>query len=211
MKLVFIVRHFDAQAGEQTATAPAKSVLTSENLTALKTEYKAKFLALAGFDDPFSEAATNAKLELWKVDGLIKSEESKINKELRDAEIAEQRNARLGMNTKQLDAYAALIIAKADKKTPADKLAQLETDFATAKEAVDNELLAKYAASKPAAAKTDGTAKTSDGGANKTAILELARAGKTRKEIEEMGFARATVWFATDDAKKAGETFPNIK
>lgn len=195
---------------EQTSAAPAEMaapVLTSDKLTELNSKRKEIAAKLRTIEDFDSNEYKDASLALWSVNGEIKAEQANIIRQQKDAEMAEARNARLALNTNQLAAYLAF--KNAPKNTPADKLAELETAFNTAKEAVDNELLAKYAHSTPAkkAASENGTpAKTS---VNKEAILEAARAGKNHTEIQEMGYARSTVWHTINNAKKAGETFPN--
>lgn len=185
------------------AIAPAAPVLTSDKLTALNESYAKAWDAMIAIKDPRSKEAKDAKLAVWKIDGEIKSEEAAIVKSQNEAKLTEKRNERLALNQTQLSAFEALVTARLDKKPDAAKIAELETSFNTAKEAVDNELLAKYAASKSAKAvvASDGADTGTD--ANKAAIIELHIAGKTNKEIEELGYKRSTVWHAVNNYKKA--------
>lgn len=194
-----------------TATDSAGTITpepTSELLTKLQGDYKTAWAEMLKHADPLSKEAKDAKMAVWKIEGEINNEIAAIAKKANDAKIAELRNARLALNQTQLDKYAVVLQLRADKKADPAKLAQAETEFATAKEAVDNELLAKYASSSSAkkTVVTDGNPST-DGDAKKAAILELARAGKTQKEIIAEGYARSTVWHTINNAKMAGETF----
>lgn len=187
------------------ASGGAVQVLTSDKLTDLQNQYKTAWAAMLQMTDPFSKETKDAKLAVWKIEGEIKAEEAHLQKLVNDAKIAEQRNARLALNTTMLDAFRTLIGLQNDKKSDPAKVAEAETAFNTAKDAVDNELLAKYAASKSAkvtAAATDGESKEASN-ANTAAIVELFVAGKTHKEIEEIGYKRSTVWHAIDKYKKA--------
>lgn len=182
---------------------------TSDKLTALKNQYAEAWKNMLTMSDPFSKETKDAKLALYKLEGEIKAEEAAIQKAINDQKIAEARNQRIAMNSAQFAAYDALQAAKADKKTAPEKLAELQTAFDTAREAVENELLAKYASSSPArksvAKSTDGQ-ETGDKHANTAAIVELYLQGKTNKEIEELGYKRSTVWHAINNYKKANAT-----
>jgi hypothetical protein len=206
----FFILLFRAMADAATggATTP---VLSSPKLTELKEAYKTAFKEVQKIDDPFSDEAKTVNMAAWKIQGEIKAEEARIQKEINDAKIAEARNQRLLLNQGQLDAYAALLALRADKKADPAKVTEAEQAFNTAKELVDNELLAKYAASKSAkpASENGTTEKSGKSSEQKAAILELARAGKNHKEIEADGYARSTVWHTINNAKLAGETFPN--
>jgi hypothetical protein len=194
----------------QPATEAQPVELTSENLTALRAKYREAYKAMAAHEDPFTKEAKDAKLAAWKIDGEIKAEEARLQKEANDAKMAEIRNQRLQLNENQLSAFRSLVTLEADKKSKPEDVEAAKLAFQTAKEAVDNELLAKYAASaKASKTKTEGdNLAGGDAAAKKAAILEMARAGKTQKEIEEAGYARSTVWHTINNAKKAGETFP---
>ena len=196
----------------QNAVVTAHVELTSPKLVELKNAAKVAWKAMQSMEDPFAPETKTAKLAFYKAESEVKAEESALQKSANDAKIAEMRNKRLALNSSQIDALTVLIALRNDKKADPAKLSEAETVFNTAKEAVDNELLAKYAASKSAKVATpseNGTDDKTSGGDNKAAILELARAGKTHKEIEEAGYKRSTVWHAINNAKKAGETFPN--
>jgi len=189
---------------ESTTTAAPAKELTSEKLVQLKAQFAEAWAKMAGISDPFSKEAKDAKLETWKIEGEMKAELANLQKAENEARIAEQRNERLKLNQNQLDAHAALLALKGDKKATAEQIAEAQTAFDTAKEAVDNELLAKYAGSKSAAKVADGTAKEAgEKGKDRAAIIELYLAGKEQKEIIEAGYARSTVWHAINDYKKA--------
>jgi len=194
------------------ADTSAPVITPAEKLAQLKGQQVAAWQEMIKFPDPTTKEAKDARLSYFKIEGEIKAVETQIAKAENDAKIAEARNARLTLNQTQLDAYAALLAERGKKSPDAAKLTELETAFNTAKEVVDNELLAKYAASKPAkvtVSSENGQSNSSDKSGNKAAILELARAGKSHKEIEAEGFKRSTIWHAINDAKIAGETFPN--
>lgn len=214
-------RYFAPNATEAVASAPAATEvkvaapateLTSDNLTALKAEYVKAWAEMQKHSDPFAAETKAAKMAVWTIEGKMEAEKADLQKAANLAKIQEQRNERLKLNQSQLDLYAVLIGLRNDKKADPVKLAEAETAFITAKEAVDNELLAKFASSKPGktAVATDGTDKTS-GDSKKAEIIELALQGKTRAEIEALGFARSSVWHTTNDAIIAGQVFPNIK
>lgn len=199
-------KFFAPAATEAVAAAPAPE-LTSEKLTALKAEYAKAWQEMVTQTDPFAESTKNAKMKVWTIEGQMKSELAELQKAANEAKIAEMRNERLKLNENQLAAYAVLLGIRADKKADPAKVTEAEQAFITARELVDNELLAKYAASKPAKAVTSSDHEGSD--TDKAAILELARTGMSKKDIEAKGYARSTVWHAIDKAKKAGEVFPN--
>lgn len=179
-----------------------------KTLNDLNNEYKTLWGEMLKFTDPTTKEAKDAKLAVWKKEGEIKAEEARLAKLENDAKIAEARNARLSLNSNQLAAYANLIALRNDKKADPAKVAEAETAFNTAKELVDNELLAKYAGSKPAKksdSSENGTAETS-GGKHKDEILALYRNGKKHGEIEiELNVPRSTVWHTINNAIKAGE------
>lgn len=194
-------------ASVNAATGAVSAPLTSEKLDQLNVAYATAWEKMITFKDPRAVETKNAKLEVFRIEGEIKAEELALQKAVNDAKIAEQRNLRLKLNSNQLDAYAALIAIKADKKATAEAVQAAQTAFDTAKELVDNELLAKYAASKSAKPKADGeTAETDKSSETKAAILEMFNAGKTHAEIEAAGYARSTVWHVIDKFKKANAT-----
>lgn len=202
MKRSFFIQLFYAIAetiagGGSTEAAP----LTSDKLTELKAKYATAWQEMVKMTDPFSKETKDAKLALWKIDGEIKAEEQNLQKAANDAKLAEMRNQRIQLRV----AYKAAVLANTGKGA---NQATADAEKA-AEEVLDNELLAKYAASKSSKPKADGeTADSGKSSENKAAILELARAGKTQKEIIEAGYARSTVWHTINKAKIAGETFP---
>ena len=200
------IKPFKMSENKNVATATAQTEakqLTSEKLEQLKKQYAEAWQKMAQFNDPFSKEAKDAKLAAWKIEGEMKAEEAALVKAANDAKIAEARNQRLQLNKTQLDAFEALLVAKADKKADPAKVAELQTAFDTAREAVENELLAKYATSKPAKVSADGDKPASEKGKDSAAIVDLFLQGKTHKEIEAAGYARSTVWHAINNYKKA--------
>jgi hypothetical protein len=191
------------------ATGGAITELTSAVLVALKAEKKALWSELIKHEDPDTKEALEAKMNVWKKDGEIKAEIQRLESEANAQKIAEQRNIRLQLNTLQLDALRALIAEQSKKSPNAETVTTLQAAFDTAKEAVDNELLAKYAKSAVVKKSENGeTKETSEAAAAKKAtILALYRSGKKHAEIEtETGFARSTVWHVINNAiTKEGE------
>lgn len=208
MKLTFIRLAMAAEIA--TGTQPvdtAKPEPTSPKLDELKKQYAEAWQKMISITDPLSKDAKDAKMAVWKLDGEMKSEIGEIVKRENEARMAELRNERLKLVATLLDAHKAFVTAP--KNTPADKLAELEGAFTTAREVVDNELLAKYAHSKPAkkaeTSEGDNSASNGEASANKAAILEMYAAGKSHKDIEAAGYKRSTVWHVIDKAIKAGE------
>ncbi len=201
MKIVFIARLFNAIATE--AAAP---VLNSDKLTELRQAYTTKWQEIGKLTDPFAKETKDAKLALYKLDGEIAAEENRIRKEQKDAEIAELRNQRIQLNDKQLAAHLKYVNLAADKKAKPEDVQTALDEFNTAKELVNNELLAKYANSaagrKP---KAEGETGDKTSSANTAQIIEMYLAGKSHAEIQEAGFARSTVWHAINKYKKANE------
>lgn len=210
-KLMLAMGFFQYLADAVTAAAippVVKPELTSEKLVALKAAATIAWNEISKYTDPFSTEAKNAKLAFLKAEGEMNAEIAALNKAEADAKIQEARNERLKLVENLLTAHSAVL--GAPKTATAETKAALQSTFDTAKEAVSNELLAKFAGSKPAKAATDGvTAGTGRDTVGKAEILELARSGKTNAEIVALGHARSTVWHTINNAKKAGETFPN--
>lgn len=204
MKLIFVSLLL-APATETSSPTNEAPVATSPKLEEIKDKIRSAYAEMLKHTDPFAKETKDAKLALWKLEGEMKAEEQAIMKAANDAKIAEARNARLVLNQTQLDAFAAYLTAKADKKADPAKVAELESAYLAAKEVVDNELLAKYASSRPAKAKVEGDTSAAEprDNANKAAIIELYLAGKSHKEIEEAGYKRSTVWHTIDKYKKA--------
>lgn len=201
MKQIFLTLFLFADAATGGAVA-AVAEFTSELLTKLKAEKKLLWAELIKHEDPDTKEALEAKMNVWKKDGEIKSEIQRLELEAAKQKLDEQRNLRLGMNKAQFDAYDKLLAAKAVKNAKPEDIAAAQTAFDTAKELVDNELLAKYAKSSLAKAGTDGTKAgkpaTSE---NKYKILDLYRAGKKHSEIiAETGIPDSTVWHTINNA-----------
>lgn len=185
--------------------AGAGSNLSSDLLTKLVAERKALWKEMLKHEDPDTEDAKNAKMALWAKEGEIKAEKASLQKAENDAKMQEQRNQRIGLNNAQFAAYDALNAEKAKKQPDAAKVAELQTAFDTAKELVNNELLAKFAGSSPKKEKSENGEKTGKAAVQKAEILALFAAGKLHKEIEAAGYARSTVWHVLNNAVIAGE------
>lgn len=181
---------------KKTDATPAKVVAIvepqSELLTKLKSDKKAAWAEMRKFEDPDAPEAVEAKLAVYKIDQDIKAEIASLRKIEADAKIAEQRNARVAL----VDNYDAAVLALTNAKKDDKPAAQDEVN--TAREVIVNELLARYATSKPA---TGGTATTSGTkGATSKAIVELYIANKAggmndtenKKAIEAAGYSRGT-------------------
>lgn len=173
----------------------ARPVIESEKLTTLKTQRKTLWNEMRKIEDSESKEFLDAKLAVWKIDGEIKAEEAAILKSINDAKIAEARNARLQLSANYKAAILANIGKGANQQTADAEAAALEI--------LNNELLAKYAHSKPAKS-SDGTEKTGKSSNVDATCWPLFAAGKSCKEVEtETGIARSTVWFSSDRYKKA--------
>lgn len=186
-------------AGGGTTLEPVE--LTSEKLTALKTAYLAAYAEQLKFPDPFSKESKDARMATFRIENEISAEENAIRKAANDAKNAEARNNRLALNSNQLSAYSEFLKVSADKKSTPEQVETAKMAFDTAKEVVENELLAKFVGSKPAKKSDDATGSKSSDSA---AIVELYAAGKSHKEIEGEGYARSTVWHAINNAIIAG-------
>lgn len=186
----------------ETQTAAVAQPLTSEKLQTLKLQAIEAWKAQSQFADPFTKEAKDAKLAFLKIEAEMKGEESSLVKAANEAKIAEARNQRIALVKTLLDAHNAILTAP--KSVTAEAKAILQSTFDTAREVVENELLAKFASSKPAKIADNGeTATTGRNTESKAAILELYHAGKTHAEIEAAGFARSTVWHTINNYKKA--------
>jgi len=206
MKKLFLlsaIAQLSASTTDNGGGTPEPKKLSSDKLTELQKAYKEAWDAMLKMTDPFAKETKDAKLAVWKIEGEIKAEEAAILKAENDARIAEQRNQRLVLNANQLAAHAALLTIKADKKATAEAVAEAQTAFDNAKELVDNELLAKFAKSAPAKKSVDGDAPKTDKTAQTAEIVQHYLDGKTNKEIEDLGFARSTVWHSINNYKKA--------
>lgn len=187
------------------APAPAKMAEpTSDKLTELRaTELHHKQLARTfeiGSDE--EEAAL---MEAYKTKQLIKAEIANIANEAAKLALDAARNERVKLLDNVLDAYAMYI---SDTTNEAAK-----SDYEAKREIVANELLAKYATSKPATAKLTNTNHRmgSGDGATKDDIVALHIANvasgmddsASRKSLEAAGHKRSTVWHAVNNYNKA--------
>lgn len=181
----------------------------SEKLSELRAK-RLEFKKLARTFEPDSAEEEAALLEAYKIDQLIKVEINAINAEAAKQKLEIARNERIALFTNVLVALfagnSAALEAQIATLSEEDK-----TAFDTASEVVKNELLTKYATSKPAAAKTAGTDAKPSQGVTKSEIVDLhianVAAGMTdsesRKALEAAGHKRSTVWFAVDGYNKS--------
>lgn len=188
----------------QTQAQTQAQTLTSEKLTKLTADYSSAWAEMLKCSDPLSEAAKNAKLALYKIEAEINAEKSALTKAENERKLDEMRNERLKLNETQLKCFESFILAKSDKKLPAEKLAEIEAKFFEAKNVIDNELLARFASSTPGkkSVKNEGGGSQSEKSAQ---ILQMYEAKKSHAEIEaETGVPRSTIWHTINNAIKAG-------
>jgi hypothetical protein len=184
----------DTPAGDTaTVAAPPAPELTSEQLTKLQEDKKAaqtnlRTLAANPEVDMESKEYLDAQLEVFRINKLIDAEKARIAKEQKDAELAEKRNARVGMADGLITAVLAAVGFDAATLTDDQRAA-----FAGQREVVVNELLAKYATSAPAKAAATGDNK-SGGGAGRGAIAA---------EIREMFIKNRAAGMSDTDNVKA--------
>lgn len=225
-----IVKFLAAAATEAGATATAATVVamiepTSEALTKLRADRKAKWAEVIKLDPESVEGEAGLKA-VYAIDGQIKAEIANIQKAKKDEELAMARNARIAIGTSAIDdsITAALHYATVLSKIPEAKRTQADNDAMNAltekakasKEKLDNELTARYAASTPAKVTTTGTAgtdKVAGTKGEKTSLLLEAHlvnvaAGMTdaqsRTNLEDIhGGSRSTVWHVVNNYNKA--------
>lgn len=162
-----------APAAETTA-APVVPISNEAKLATLKTDYKSAWSKMAAAEPGTPEGET-AAAEVWKIKGLIKAAEQAIENEANAAKLAEARNQRVAMFD---NAVAAALSAGTDSEA-----------FKGLREAVVNELLAKFGT----ATKATTTASTS---------ASTGERGATGKRIREAFIAnRAAGMNDTDNAK----------
>lgn len=189
-----IMAKTEAPAKEAEAQKPAPVAQPepqSEKLTALKAELNDKWAKMVKLPAG-SKEALDANLDVYKQQKLIDAEIANIRKAEADLKVAELRNARVAM----MDNY--------DKATGDDK--------AKLREAIVNELLAKYAHSTPAKVATDGSTGGSKG-ATSAAIKEIllseiaggATVTDAKKAAEAKGYSRGTTGAVATAMIKAGE------
>lgn len=205
-------RYFAPGAADTAAPAPAPAPVvniapepTSEKLTEIRGKMGTAWAEVLKFPDPMSKESKDARMAYFQLEQDEKAEIAGINKAANDAKLAEARSERLKLNSDMLAAYA-ILLQLPKTATEVDKTAAKES-FDKAKEIVDNELLAKYATSRPA--RSTATTAAADGqtvtakSADRQEIVALYLQGKTHKDIEAAGFKRSTVWHAINDYKKA--------
>lgn len=192
---------------QTTTQAPVVKIPTSPKLTELQATRKAQFAAMQKLD-PDSADAEAALAEVIKTDGLIKVEKAAIVKAENDAVNAEKRNARLALVGNMISAYDAKLAVDADKKATPEAKQEAADKYDEARKVVENELLARYATSKPASTSGgDGVTKNGNTALILEAHLSNVAAGMTdaasRKALEDAGYKRSTVWHTVNNHNKA--------
>lgn len=154
-----------------------------------KSIIKSHILGGGEMDD---KPVLDANLEIFRLQNLIKNEQSKLDKLAKDQELSEKRNARVALADNLINAVLAAY-GITERNTEND------AQFKSQEDVVKNELLAKYATSTPAKKESDGST-TASKGATSQAIREryiaLTGEGKTSTEaikaIIAEGFSRGT-------------------
>lgn len=194
------------------ATPPPAKVYSSDKLTELKNAKKEAWekFQKQEFDTP---AWHEAQLDVYKIGKQIDGEIALLKKAELDAEIAEKRNVRIAL----VDNYdtAVLALSGLPKNATQEAKDAATTAVKAAREIIVNELLARYATSKPATA-TNGTPTNATAGGRgatgeeiKSKLLAYIAAGKTNtdavKSVIAEGFSRGTTGAVMTAMKKAGE------
>lgn len=189
-------------ANANAANEIAKPVeLTSPKLVELQTAMQTAWTEMLKHPNPMTTESKNAKIAYLKAESEANAEMLNLQKLENQRKLDEQRNERIQLVTTLLSKFEATI--KQPKNATPETIATAASELATAREAVVNQLLAKFAGSKPATSKPDGTATTGRNTDSKAAILEMFHAGKSHAEIEAAGFPKSTVWHTINNYKKA--------
>lgn len=189
MNKYFSNRFYTADATQPAGGTAPKAEPTSELLTKLKADKKTAWAAMLACTDPESKEALDAQMNVLKINGGIKAEIARINKEEADAKTQELRNKRITVRV----AYGAAVLAAAAKgagQAEKDALIALETEL-------DNLLLPVHVS----APKDAGTSGAGTKGAKSAEIVAAYVAGKAagktdaqiKKELVEAGHAVGTV------------------
>ena len=195
MKLVFIATMLhtadanEVNTGAANVAAQAEKVYTSDKLTALQAE-GAEIWAKLTTCQYGSKEALEANIAMAKNNQAQQNEIAALKKAEQDEILAAKRNERVALVDKLLECHTAYNMVNADKKASAEDKNAAADAFNAAREVVVNEVLAKYAASKPSKPATEGVAPT--GGSR----------GKTGEEIRSLFIAnRQTGMSDTDNVK----------
>ena len=211
----FIMLFLTAAATEAGATAPVVEAPapTSEKLTEIDARIDGLYADLtANIAD--RTKAQEINMAIFKATQERTAELAAIKKHEADLKLQELRNQRVALVDELLAAWDANTAIQADKKASVEDKNAVYEAFKTKKEAVTNELLAKYPATKTAtvAATGDKPAAGTKGGVSEAikAILvaELAT-GKllkdAKKVAEDAGHSRGTVGAVATQMVKDGE------
>ena len=128
--------------------AQIEKVYVSDKLTALKAE-GAEIWAKLTTCQYGSKEALEANIAMAKNNQAQQAEIAALKKEEQDAIVAAKRNERVALVDTLVGAALNNATVQADKKATAEDKADAADKFAVAREVVVNELLARYAASKP--------------------------------------------------------------
>lgn len=195
MKLVFIATMLhtadanEVNTGAANVAAQAEKVYTSDKLTALQAE-GAEIWAKLTTCQYGSKEALEANIAMAKNNQAQQNEIAALKKAEQDEILAAKRNERVALVVNLLEAQKTKIATDADKKATDEQKIEAANKFEAAYEIVVNEILAKYAASKPSKPATEGVAPT--GGSR----------GKTGDEIRSLFIAnRQTGMTDTDNVK----------
>lgn len=176
---------------QNTGTTPTTQPLpTSAKLVELQTAFAAKFAGLAGLTTMAEQQS--AMLETFKIQKEIDAEIANIKTQERQAELEKQRNARIELVTNLETTLTAKLKVDAEKKSSDEERNAANDAYLAAREIVTNELLARYATSKPAA-KTAGDASDKPAGER----------GKTGAEIIALHTANLAAGMSPADSKAA--------
>lgn len=191
----------------ETSTPPTPANL--QNFQPEPTSDKLETLKIALIDaqkivatqEPGSAAFTDAMIKAFQVGKEIDAEKLNIKKLLHEQEVAMKRNERIALFDEAIVAYDAVIAINATEASIDEKNAVYDA-YKAKREIVVNELLAKYATSKPSTVATQGVAKSTSTNGNKAAdILAMFHEQRAqgipdatiKKNIEAAGHARGTV------------------
>jgi len=193
-----------------TTTQAVTIAPTSEKLTEIQAAIVSKKAELKQAYINDDDAATETLgLELFALKQSEKAELSAINKAEIAAKIEAERNKRKAIATDFEAAILANAILQADKKADETAKAESESNLATMREALINELLSGKAATPKAV--TSGNAESGKSSAKAGEIVEMYKseiaAGKNHTEAMQSviaaGVKRGTAWKPIDDYRKA--------
>lgn len=204
----------EAGASMQSANvATVKPEPTSEKLTALRDERKAKFTEAMALEYGTKEQ-NDALTSVFKIDGEIRAEIANLKQAEVAAKIAELRNGQIAKLAERDAALRNLDAVTANKKATEEEKIAANDAFNALNEPIVNALLSKYATAKPAAIAPDGTAKVAGTKGATSATIEdklmgYINGGKTPSEavklVIEEGFSRGTTGAVRTQMVKDGK------